>query len=74
MWKYYVVVIVVVVVVVLNKAYYMPKTSLCGLINNISMQYDFLSSLLMSLCESVPVWQLEMLQPHHYFIVQVTYD
>ncbi len=42
-----------------------PKiNSLCGLINNISMQYDFLSSLVMSLCESVPVWQLEKLQPH----------
>ncbi len=27
------------------------------------MQYDFLSSLLMSVCESVPIWQLEKL-PH----------
>ncbi len=29
------VVVVVVVVVVLNKAYYVPKNSLCGLINTI---------------------------------------
>ncbi len=57
---------VVVVVVVLNKAYYVPKNSLCGLINNISMRYDFLSSLIMSLRESVLVWQLEKLQPHSY--------
>ncbi len=28
------------------------------------MQNDYLSSLAMSLCESVPVWQLEKLQPH----------
>ncbi len=42
----------------------MPKNGLCGLISNISMQYDFLSSLLLSVCESVPVWQLEKLQPH----------
>ncbi len=35
-----------------------------GLVNNISMQYDYLTSLVMSLCESVPVWQLEKLQPH----------
>ncbi len=53
-----------VVVVVLNKAYYVPKNSLRGLINTISMQYDFLSSLVMSLYESVPVWHLEKLQPH----------
>ncbi len=43
-----------VVVVVLKKACYVPKNSLCGLINNILMQYDFLYSLVMSLCESVP--------------------
>ncbi len=29
-----------------------PKI-VCGLINNISMQYDYLTSLVMSLCESV---------------------
>ncbi len=43
----------VVVVVVLNKAYYVPKNSLCGLINIISIQFHFLSSLLMSLCKKV---------------------
>ncbi len=42
----------------------MLKNSLCGLINNISMQYDYLTSVVMSLCESVPIWQLEKLQPH----------
>ncbi len=55
-----------VIVVVLKKAYYVLKNSLCGLINNNSMQYDYLTSLVMSLCESVPVWQLEKLQPHFY--------
>ncbi len=34
----------------------MPKNSLCGLINNFSMQYNYLSRLFMSLCESVPVY------------------
>ncbi len=42
----------------------MPKNSLCGLINNISMQYDYLLRLVMYLCESVQVWQREKLQPH----------
>ncbi len=37
-----------VVVVVVKKAYYLPQNSLCGLINNISMQYDYLTSLVMS--------------------------
>ncbi len=39
-----VVVVVVVVIVVLKKAYDVPINSLCGLINNISMQYDYLSN------------------------------
>ncbi len=46
------------------KAYYVPKNSLCGLINNVSMPYDYFARLVMSLCESVPVWQWEKLQPH----------
>ncbi len=54
------------VVVVLKKDYYMLKNSLCGLINNISMQYDYLSSLVMvmSLCELVSVWQYDKVQSH----------
>ncbi len=67
--------LVVVVVVVLNKAYYVHKNSLCGLINNILMQYDILSSLVIPSYKNVVQHLIKWMDYHHLktVIIQIDY-